>query len=245
MTERQRADLLLVERGFFESRAKAQAAIAAGLVRANGKIVAKPSENLLRDAAIEAEPAFPFVSRGGVKLEAALSAFGFDLKGRLCIDIGASTGGFTDAMLRHGAARVIAVDVGREQLHPSLRADPRVESHEGTDIRTFAIDGPLPDFASVDVSFIGLEAILSPLVNLLAPRCEAVLLVKPQFEVGRAQIGKGGIVKDEAAVLAVLDRIGAAMSALNFEVLGIIASPIAGGDGNQEFLLGARRVETA
>lgn len=245
MSDRQRADVLLVERGFFESRAKAQAAIAAGLVKANGKIVAKPSEALLRDATIEAEAAFPFVSRGGVKLEAALAEFGFDLKDRLCIDIGASTGGFTDAMLRRGARHVIAVDVGHDQLHPSLRSDPRVESYEGTDIRQFEPQGGKPDFASVDVSFISLSVIIPALAKVLAPKAEAVLLVKPQFEVGRAQIGKGGIVKDQAAVAVVLDRVAHDLRALNFEVLGIIASPIAGGDGNQEFLLGARRVETA
>lgn len=245
MSERQRADLLLVERGLFESRAKAQAAIAAGLVRANGKIVAKASESLSRDAAIEAEAAFPFVSRGGVKLDAALTEFGFDVAGRLCLDAGASTGGFTDAMLRRGARRVIAVDVGRDQLHPSLRADPRVESHEGTDIRTFAIDGEKPDFAAADVSFIGLEPIAPALAKLLAPACEAVLLVKPQFEVGRAEIGKGGIVKDSAAVAQAIDRVAARMRALGFHVLGVIESPITGGDGNREFLLGARRAETA
>lgn len=245
MSDRQRADVLLVERGFFESRAKAQAAIAAGLVKANGKIVAKPSEALLRDATIEAEAAFPFVSRGGVKLEAALAEFGFDLKDHLCIDIGASTGGFTDAMLRRGARHVIAVDVGHDQLHPSLRSDPRVESYEGTDIRQFEPQGGKPDFASVDVSFISLSVIIPALAKVLAPKAEAVLLVKPQFEVGRAQIGKGGIVKDQAAVAVVLDRVAHDLRALNFEVLGIIASPIAGGDGNQEFLLGARRVDTA
>lgn len=245
MNERQRADLLLVERGFFESRAKAQAAIAAGLVRANGKVVAKPSENLLRDAAIEAEAAFPFVSRGGVKLDAALDEFGFDVKDRLCIDIGASTGGFTDAMLRRGARRVIAVDVGRDQLHHSLRSDPRVESHEGTDIRTFDLAGEKPDFAAADVSFIGLEPVMPALAKLLAPRAEAVLLVKPQFEVGRAEIGKGGIVKDSASVALAIDRIAALMRALGFDVLGVIESPITGGDGNREFLLGARRAEIA
>jgi 23S rRNA (cytidine1920-2'-O)/16S rRNA (cytidine1409-2'-O)-methyltransferase len=245
MAERQRADLLLVELGRFESRAKAQAAIAAGLVRANGRLVTKASDMLPRDAAIEAQAAFPFVSRGGVKLEAALLAFGFDLTGRLCIDIGASTGGFTDAMLRRGAARVIAVDVGRDQLHPSLRSDPRVESHEGVDVRTFALAGAKPDFAAIDVSFIGLSAILPSMAKLLAPRCEAVLLVKPQFEVGRAHIGKGGIVKDEAAIADVLARIDKDLRALDFDVLGIVPSPIAGGDGNREFLAGARRVETA
>lgn len=245
MVERQRADLLLVERGFFESRAKAQAAIAAGLVRANGRIVSKASETVPRDAALEAEPAFIFVSRGGVKLEAALDGFGFDVKDRLCLDIGSSTGGFTDAMLRRGAKRVMAVDVGRDQLHPSLRNDERVESHEGTDIRQFIITGAKPDFASVDVSFISLSAILPIVANLLAPSAEIALLIKPQFEVGRAQIGKGGIVRDRAAVAAVLERVQTEVRALGFAVLGLMESPIAGGDGNQEYLLGARRVEPA
>lgn len=245
MAGRQRADLLLVENGIFESRAKAQAAIAAGLVRANGKIVQKASETIPADAVIEAEPAFPFVSRGGVKLEAALKAFGFDMSGRHCLDIGASTGGFTDVMLRRGAAHVIAIDVGRDQLHASLRADPRVQSLEGTDIRHVTLSEPKPDFASVDVSFISLHAILPSLAKLLAPRCEAVLLVKPQFEVGREHIGRGGIVKDQAAMACVLDQVAQKARALNFEVLGSIASPIQGGDGNQEFLLGVRRAEIA
>lgn len=245
MAERQRADLLLVERGLFESRAKAQAAIAAGRVRANGRVVGKASETLPRDAAIEAEPAFVFVSRGGVKLEGALDAFSFNVANRLCLDIGASTGGFTDVMLRRGAAKVIAVDVGRDQLHPSLRTDPRVESHEGTDIRQFSIAGTKPDFASVDVSFISLAAILPAMANLLAPRAEIALLIKPQFEVGRAQIGKGGIVRDHDAVTAVLERVQNDVRALGFTVLGVIEAPIAGGDGNQEYLLGARRAETA
>ena len=245
MAGRQRADLYLVDRGIFESRAKAQAAIAAGLVRANGKIVQKPSETIPADALIEAEPAFPFVSRGGVKLEAALKAFGFDVKGRSCLDIGASTGGFTDVMLRQGASHVLAVDVGRDQLHASLRADPRVKSLEGTDIRHLTLSDPKPDFASVDVSFISLHAILPSLANLLAPRCEAVLLVKPQFEVGREHIGRGGIVKDQAAIALILDQMVQKIRALHFDVLGPIASPIQGGDGNQEFLLGVRRVEIA
>lgn len=244
MTGRQRADLLLVERGLFESRSKAQAAIAAGLVHADGKEVSKASDMIARDAIIAATPAFPFVSRGGVKLEAALKAFAFDLTGRLCLDIGASTGGFTDVMLRHGARHVVAVDVGRDQLHPTLRADPRVTSHEGVDIRAFTLSDPKPDFVAIDVSFISLNAILPSLTNLLAPRSEAVFLIKPQFEVGRAFISKGGLVKDQAASALVVDQIAQHVRALNFEVLEIIASPIQGGDGNQEYLLGARRVET-
>ena len=186
MAERLRADRLLVERGLFESRAKAQAAIEAGLVRAGGKPVRKASEEIATDSEIEASPAHPYVSRGGLKLAPALNHFGFDPAGRVSLDVGASTGGFTDVLLRAGAMRVYAVDVGTAQLHASLRADPRVVSFEQMDIRK--LDGakldPPPDFAVVDVSFIALKLVLPAVTALLKRPSNLVALVKPQFEIG-------------------------------------------------------------
>ena len=242
MTERLRADSLLVERGVFESRARARAAIEAGLVSADGIPVAKPSDRLASDAAIAAEAPHPWVSRGGVKLAAALDAFRLDPAGLVCLDVGASTGGFTDVLLARGARRVHALDVGRGQLHARLAADPRVVSHEATDIRRLdpALLPEPPDFATIDVSFISLSLVLPSLRALLAPRAVLVALVKPQFEVGRAGIGRGGIVRDDAARDAAVARVTAEAEALGFALAGTIPSPIAGGDGNREFLMAAR-----
>lgn len=242
MTERLRADLLLVKRGLFETRARAQAAIAAGLVRAAGTPVSKASAELPQDIAIEAEPAHPYVSRGGVKLAAALDAFAIDPASLACLDVGSSTGGFTDVLLRRGAARVTAVDSGRDQLHAALRGHPRLRLCEETDIRRFAETEPERafDLAAVDVSFIPLALVLPAVAGLLRPGASLVVLVKPQFEVGRAHIGKGGIVRDETARRASLDRVRADLAALGFTVAGEMDSPLAGGDGNREFLLAAR-----
>jgi 23S rRNA (cytidine1920-2'-O)/16S rRNA (cytidine1409-2'-O)-methyltransferase len=242
MSPRQRADRLLVERGLFDSRAKAQAAIAAGLVSANGVTVRKASEEIASDAAIEATPAHPYVSRGGLKLAAALDHFGFDPKGRVCLDVGASTGGFTQVLLERGAVRVYAVDVGREQLHESLRARPDVVSLEATDIRNVAPNhfDQKPDLVTVDVSFISLKQVLPAALALAKPPAQLVALIKPQFEAGRDALKKG-IVRDETVRQAVCDDIGAFIASLGWQVLGIIPSPIAGGDGNVEFLLGATR----
>lgn len=235
-----RADRLLVERGLFESRAKAQAAIAAGLVTANGTVVRKPSEEIADDAIIDAQPAHPYVSRGGLKLEAALDAFKFDPKGRVCLDIGASTGGFTDVLLKRGARRVYAVDVGRAQLHASLRGRADVVSLEETDIRTLTpgtFEEP-PDLIVVDVSFISLKLVLPAAVALVRKPAQLVALIKPQFEAGRAALKKG-VVRDEVVRQAVCDDIAGFVATLGWRVLGIIPSPIEGGDGNVEFLLGA------
>jgi 23S rRNA (cytidine1920-2'-O)/16S rRNA (cytidine1409-2'-O)-methyltransferase len=242
MTARQRADRLLVERGLFDSRAKAQAAIEAGLVTANDAIVRKTSEEIAVDAALIASPAHPYVSRGGVKLAAALDHFDFDPKGRVCLDVGASTGGFTQVLLERGAARVYAVDVGRGQLHESLRARPEVVSLEQTDIRTLSparLDA-LPDLVTVDVSFISLKLVLPAALALVKTPAQMVALIKPQFEAGRAQ-AKKGIVRDAAVHTAVCADISAFVALLDWRVLGITPSPIAGGDGNAEFLLGAER----
>jgi 23S rRNA (cytidine1920-2'-O)/16S rRNA (cytidine1409-2'-O)-methyltransferase len=242
MTTRKRADTLLVERGLFESRAKAQAAIEAGLVTADGKPVRKSSEDIDVAAAIEATPAHPWVSRGALKLLAALDHFGFDSGGDVCLDAGASTGGFTEVLLAFGAAKVYAVDVGREQLHARLRADPAVVSLEETDIRTLdpaRLVEP-PEFATVDVSFISLKLVLPALDRLLRKPAHLIALIKPQFEAGRVHLKKG-IVRDAAVHAAVCDDIAAFARSLGWDVAGVISSPLTGGDGNAEFLLGARR----
>jgi 23S rRNA (cytidine1920-2'-O)/16S rRNA (cytidine1409-2'-O)-methyltransferase len=239
---RQRADVVLVERGFFESRAKAQAAIAAGLVIVDGALVRKPSDQISHDASIVAEAPHPYVSRGGVKLAAALDAFSIEPASRACLDLGASTGGFSDVLLRRGAARVYAVDVGRDQLHPSLAADPRIVSLEATDARSLTA-GEIPepiDLLVADVSFISLKLVLPNVVSFLKQDGRLVALVKPQFEAGPSRVRKG-IVTDERVRRAVCDDLAALVSGLGFSILGLIPSPIAGGDGNREFLLGARR----
>ena len=237
-----RADQLLVERGFFESRARAQAAIAAGLVSANGAPVRKASEMVPRDAELAAQAPHPYVSRGGLKLAGALDAFGLDPAGLTCLDVGSSTGGFTDLLLKRGARHVVAVDVGRDQLHASLRADPRVTSLEGQDIRTLAREAlpQPPDLAAIDVSFISLKLVLPAVAALLAPQGAIAALIKPQFEAGRGALKKG-IVRDEAVQRQVCEEIVALLRELGFTVEGPVPSPIEGGDGNREFLVGARR----
>lgn len=239
---RHRADALLVARGLFESRAKAQAAIAAGLVTADGRLVEKPAATVAADAVIEAAPAHPWVSRGGVKLACALDAFGIDPAGLDCLDVGASTGGFAQVLLARGAARVIAVDVGHGQLHPDLASDPRVLSLEGVDARdlTQAMLGAPPALVVVDVSFVPLARVLPAALACAAPAARLVALVKPQFEAGPGA-GKKGIVRDPAIHARVCDAVAAAVRALRWSVDGIVASPIAGGDGNREFLLAAHR----
>jgi 23S rRNA (cytidine1920-2'-O)/16S rRNA (cytidine1409-2'-O)-methyltransferase len=239
---RQRADRLLVERSVFDSRAKAQAAIEAGLVTANDILVRKASEEIPLDAALRASPAHRYVSRGGVKLAAALAHFGFDPKDRVCLDVGASTGGFTQVLLERGAKRIYAVDVGRGQLHPSLRAQAAVASLEETDIRALSpalLDVP-PDFLTIDVSFISLKLVLPSAFSFMKGSVQLVALIKPQFEAGRARV-KRGMVRDAAVHAEVCDDIAAFVVSLGWRVIGIISSPITGGDGNREFLLGAVR----
>ena len=231
---------MLVERGLFDSRAKAQAAIAAGLVSANKITVRKASEAIAVNADLRARPAHPYVSRGGVKLAAALDHFGFDPRGRVCLDVGASTGGFTQVLLERGARLVYAMDVGRGQLHESLRRSRAVVSLEETDIRMFspARLNTKPDLIVVDVSFISLKLVLPPALALAKLPAQLIALIKPQFEVGRAQVKKG-IVRDPALHAAICDDISAFVASLGWRVTGVIPSPIAGGDGNAEFLLGA------
>lgn len=242
MTPRQRADRLLVERGLFDSRAKAQAAIAAGLVTADGKPVRKASDEIPIDAVIEATPAHPYVSRGGVKLAAALDHFGFDPKNRACLDVGASTGGFTQVLIERGAKHVTAVDVGTAQLHASLRNRNDIVVLETTDIRTLdaAAFAEPPQLVVIDVSFISLKLALPPALKLAARDAQLVALIKPQFEAGRDAVKKG-VVRDAAIHATVCDDIAAFVTGLGWTVHGVIPSPIEGGDGNREFLLGAAR----
>ena len=236
---RLRADLLLVERGFFESRAKAREAIEAGLVSADGKPVRKPSDPLGPEAEILATAPYPWVSRAGLKLVAGLDTFGIDPTGRTCLDVGSSTGGFTQVLLARGAAKVTAVDVGRDQLHPSLRADPRVVSREATDARSLsAADFEVaPSLLVCDASFISLRLVLPAALALAPEGAELVALVKPQFEAGRTAVGKGGIVKDAKVHTRVCVEIVAFLESVGWRVRGPVPSPIEGGDGNREFLI--------
>jgi 23S rRNA (cytidine1920-2'-O)/16S rRNA (cytidine1409-2'-O)-methyltransferase len=242
MSTRERADRLLVARGLFESRARAQAAIAAGLVTADGSRVRKASEAISLSADISAKPEHPYVSRGGMKLAAALDHFALDVKGCVCLDVGASTGGFSEALIMRGARRVYAVDVGREQLHAKLRGRDDIVSLEQTDIRALNPSqlAEKPDLAVVDVSFISLKLVLPAVAELLAPRAILVALIKPQFEAPRSAIKKG-IVRDETVHAAVCRDISAFLATRQWRVSGVIPSPIVGGDGNREFLIEAER----
>ena len=242
MTARERADRLLVSRGLFESRARAQAAIMAGLVTADGIVVKKPSEEISPAAVIAAQAEHPYVSRGGVKLAAALDEFRIDVSGRVCLDVGASTGGFTEVLLRRGARRVYAIDVGYGQLHPRLRGRSDIVSIEQTDIRTLdpaALAEP-PDLATIDVSFISLKLVLAAAGDLLAPRAQLLALIKPQFEATRRHLKKG-IVRDEAVQKTVCEDIAAHIESLGWQVGGVVPSAITGGDGNREFFIEASR----
>ena len=242
MTGRQRADRVLVDRGLFESRARAQAAIEAGLVVANGKPVLKPSEAIAPDAELSAEPAHPWVSRGGVKLADALERYPLDIEDRVCLDVGASTGGFTEVLLNQGASLVHAIDVGAGQLHPSLHDNPRILKQEQTDIRNLRGTrlSVRPEIVVIDVSFISLKQVLPVALDLAAARCSLLALIKPQFEAGRAALKKG-IVRDAAVHQAVCDDIAAAVASLGCIRIEVFPSCIAGGDGNAEFFIGARR----
>jgi 23S rRNA (cytidine1920-2'-O)/16S rRNA (cytidine1409-2'-O)-methyltransferase len=239
---RKRADLLLVERGVFESRARAQAAIEAGLVMANDQPVRKASETIAVDAVLHAQPAHPYVSRGGVKLAGALERYPLDIEDHVCLDVGASTGGFTEVLLANGASLVFAVDVGHGQLHPSLQGHPKVVSMEETDIRGF--EGkrlPMrPDIVVVDVSFISLKAVLPAALSLAAAPMHLLALIKPQFEAPRKH-SKRGIIRDATVHQEVCDDIAAFVAAQGCTGIEVFPSSITGGDGNIEFFIGARR----
>jgi 23S rRNA (cytidine1920-2'-O)/16S rRNA (cytidine1409-2'-O)-methyltransferase len=233
-----RLDQLLVARGLSPSREQARRAVMAGEVRVGGRVVDKPGAAVAEDAAVELLARPPFVSRGGGKLAAALDRFGVDVQGRTCLDVGASTGGFTDCLLQRGAARVYALDVGRGQLDWRLRQDPRVVPMEGINARHLAADA-LPeqvDLATVDVSFISLVKVVPALLPHLRPGGLLLVLVKPQFEAGRAAVGKGGIVRDEAVRRRVIDGRVEELASLGLTLGGLMDSPVAGAEGNVEAL---------
>jgi 23S rRNA (cytidine1920-2'-O)/16S rRNA (cytidine1409-2'-O)-methyltransferase len=239
---RKRADVLLVERGLFESRARAQAAIEAGLVTANDKPVLKASEGLAADAVLQAQPAHPFVSRGGVKLAGALERYPLEIEDHVCLDVGASTGGFTEVLLANGAGLVFSIDVGRGQLHPSLHGHPRIVSMEETDIRDLANKRlpKRPDIVVIDVSFISLKAVLPVALALAAAPMHLLALIKPQFEAARKH-SKRGIIRDASVHQQVCDDIATFAASLGCTGIEVFPSSITGGDGNIEFFIGARR----
>jgi 23S rRNA (cytidine1920-2'-O)/16S rRNA (cytidine1409-2'-O)-methyltransferase len=246
MTRRQRVDVLLVERGLAGSRTQAQALVMAGAVVAGESRVEKPGQLVDPDLPLRIkEGAAPqrYVSRGALKLEGALAALSVEPAGKTCADLGASTGGFTDLLLQRGAARVHAVDVGYGQLHARLRADPRVVVHERVNARRLGPGalGEDVDLVVADLSFISLRLVLPAVLALLRPCGQAVLLVKPQFEVGKGEVGRGGVVRDDAKRRAALEAVEGAARDLGFEVLGHAESPLAGPAGNREWLLALRR----
>lgn len=242
---RQRLDVMLVNRGLFASREGARAAVLAGRVRVNGVVATKPGQQIDEDVVLEAAQGPQFVSRGGVKLAGALDKFGIDVTGLRAVDIGASTGGFTDCLLQRGAASVSAVDVGYGQLAWSLRTDTRVSVFERTNIRSvdgFTLGAPF-DIAVVDVSFIGLLVVLPHVMGLLADNGIVLALVKPQFEAGKGRVGKKGVVRDEVIHREVLAKIAAGFCDAGLKVRGISVSPITGSKGNIEFWLWAEQRE--
>jgi 23S rRNA (cytidine1920-2'-O)/16S rRNA (cytidine1409-2'-O)-methyltransferase len=242
MKPRQRLDQLLVDRQLVESREKARALVLSGYVLVNGQKIDKAGQAVDPEAAIELLERPKFVSRGGIKLEAALENFHIDAGGRVCLDVGSSTGGFTDCLLQHGAARVYAIDVGTAQLDWKLRNDPRVIVHEQVNARYLSHEHvPEPvSLAVCDVSFISVTMILPALPGLLTENGEMVILVKPQFELQRRQVGKGGIVRDPELHQFACSKVEDAVRALGFRC-DVIPSPILGAEGNREFLLHARR----
>ena len=245
-----RLDTLLVERGLVATRERARALILAGDVRVNGQVATKAGTAVADDAEVTlTAPDHPYVGRGGLKLAHALDAFAIDLTGRIGLDIGASTGGFTDVMLQRGAVRVVALDVGHGQLDWKIRSDPRVLTMERVNARSLN-PADLPeglrrfDIVTIDVSFISLRHILPVIPPLLTPGADVVALVKPQFEARREEVGKGGIIRDEAVHRRVVEEVTAAADTLGLARLGLIDSPITGMEGNREFLLHLRRAET-
>jgi 23S rRNA (cytidine1920-2'-O)/16S rRNA (cytidine1409-2'-O)-methyltransferase len=230
---KKRVDVLLVERGLAESRTQAQALVLAGRVPGHEK----PGEQIDESAGLEVTAGDPYVSRGGVKLANALDAFGLDPAGLDVLDVGASTGGFTDVLLQRGASRVIALDVGYGQLHPRLRDDPRVHVFERTNARHVTELPFAPQLIVCDVSFISVRKALPPLLSLAAAGWRAVVLVKPQFEAGRGEVGKGGIVRDESAQQGAVEKVHQCVVKLGARSADVIDSPILGTEGNREFLL--------
>lgn len=240
--KRERIDTLLVERGLAQSRTKAQALVMAGVVLVDEQLVNKPSEKFPPEATVRLkvsnDSSHDYVSRGGLKLEAALREFHLDPHGLTCLDVGASTGGFTDCLLRHGAHIVVALDVGHNQIDWRLRNDPRVEIREGVNARYLKPEefDQKFDLVTIDVAFISANRILPAVAPLLSEEGRIITLIKPQFEVGKGEVGKGGIVKDPAKHQRVVKEVNNAAQALGLTVRGVIESPIQGADGNVEFL---------
>ncbi|MET4898968.1 TlyA family RNA methyltransferase [Sphingomonadaceae bacterium jetA1] len=241
---KQRVDQMLVDRGLVESRARAQALIMAGLVFAGEAKVAKPGQQLVEDVALNVRGRdHPWVSRGGIKLAHGLDHFGWDVTGAVAIDVGSSTGGFTDVLLQKGAARVYAVDSGTNQLAWSLRQDPRVIVHEQTSARILTeahIPEPI-DMIVCDASFIGLAKVLERPISFAGPSARLLALIKPQFEAGRGEVGKGGVVRDPVVHARVCDEVVAWLTGADWSVVGVVQSPITGPEGNIEFLVAASR----
>jgi len=238
-----RLDLLLVQKGLAESREKARAMIMAGLVEVDGVMADKPGRLVAPLSTLSIKKLLPYVSRGGLKLEAALDRFSVDVKDKVVLDVGASTGGFTDCLLQRGTKRVVAVDVGYGQFHWKLRQDPRVVLLEKTNVRNLE-PGRVkeePDGAVVDISFISLKLALPAISRLLKAQAFVIALVKPQFEVGKGQVGKGGVVRDPVLHQEVLDRLCAFFTELGWRVEGQIPSPVLGPKGNKEFLVYLKR----
>lgn len=240
-TNKERIDKLLFERGFADSRAKAQAMVMAGIVLVEERRVEKASQSFPADAAIRIKgdsPESRYVGRGGLKLEAALREFGVDPAGFVCLDIGASTGGFTDCLLQNGAARVFAIDAGTNQLVWALRSDPRVESRERTNARELrpAEFDSLFDLIVIDVSFISVTKIIPVLFPLMDPNAKVIILIKPQFEVGKGEVGKGGIVREPEKHRRVIDEVNLCAAEHRLKPIKLIESPITGAEGNKEFL---------
>jgi len=240
--KRERIDKLLVERGLADSRTKAQAMVMAGVVLVDEQRVEKPSHQFDTNSAIRIkggdDPTMRYVGRGGLKLEAALREFQIDVSGFVCLDVGASTGGFTDCLLQNGAHKVFAVDVGHNQIDWRLRNDPRVEVREGINARYLTPEDFAQkfDLAVIDVSFISVTKVLPAIVPLLVADGSIITLIKPQFEVGRGEVGGGGVVRDEAKRLRVIEEVNNAARALGLEIVEVIESPITGAEGNVEFL---------
>lgn len=241
---RDRLDKVLVNRGLVASRERARALILAGRVLLNDRVVDKPGSQVATDAPLRLKGEdIPYVSRGGLKLAHALASFELPLQGRIAIDVGASTGGFTDCLLQNGVAKVIAVDVGYGQLAWSLRNDDRVINLERTNIRHLQPEAlpAVPDLAVIDASFISLDKVLPPTLSLLAASADIVALIKPQFEVGKGEVGKGGVVRDACKHAAVIERITDLAGELQLSVLGVEESPVLGPKGNKEFLIHLRK----
>ncbi|RYE49471.1 MAG: TlyA family RNA methyltransferase [Hyphomicrobiales bacterium] len=244
MSERIRLDQALEARGLLPSRARARDAILRGTVTVNGTVASKPNQQVAADDRIALDdPAAAYVSRAALKLVAGLDAGAIDPAGRVCLDLGASTGGFTQVLLERGAAKVYAVDVGHGQLHERIKDDPRVVSIEGVNGRDLTVElipEPIELIVS-DVSFVSILKVIDPVLALAAPQAEAVILIKPQFEVGRDNVGRGGIVSDESAIAVAVERVIAHFAEAGWERRFAVASPIAGGDGNREIVAGFRR----